>query len=148
MAGCYSFFGFLLKKAIFKNKMFHLGTKRRRVYWYRTLYVSVWNRVFELIIHSLALNYRTLKLTIIMALHVFLGDEPLTEGIRRCLVRVKGMAEMTWKHRKWAFPGKTLHTNSGRRAFPLFDAQYAASYNRRSRFPVWCILVTLFFDAF
>ena len=31
---------------------------------------------------------------------------------------------------------------------PLFDARYTASSNRRSRFPVWCILVTLFFDAF
>ena len=51
--------------------------------------------MFELIIHSLALNYRTFKLTIIMALHVFLGDEPLTEGIKRCLMRVKGMAEIT-----------------------------------------------------
>ena len=111
------FFGFLLKKAIFKNKMFHLGTKHRRVYWYRTLYVSVRNKVFKLIKHALALNYRTLNLTI-MALHVYLGDEPLTEGIKRCLMRVKGMAEMTWKQLKSAFPGKRMHTNSGRRTFP------------------------------
>lgn len=29
------------------------------------------------------------------ALHVFMGDEPLTEGIKGYLMRVKGMAEMT-----------------------------------------------------
>lgn len=52
------------------------------------------NKVFKLIKHALALNYRTLNLTI-MALHVYLGDEPLTEGIKRCLMRVKGMTEKT-----------------------------------------------------
>ena len=29
------------------------------------------------------------------ALHVFLGYEPLTEGIKRHLMRVEGMTEMT-----------------------------------------------------
>lgn len=51
--------------------------------------------MFKLIKHALALNYRTLKLTIIMALHVYLGDEPLTEGIKGYPMRVKGMTEMT-----------------------------------------------------
>ena len=50
--------------------------------------------MFKLIKHALALNYRTLNLTI-MALHVYLGDEPLTEGIRGYLMGVKGMAEKT-----------------------------------------------------
>ena len=31
---------------------------------------------------------------------------------------------------------------------PLFDARYTDSYNGRSRFPVWCLPVTPFFDAF
>ena len=151
MAERYSFFGFLLKKAIFKNKMFHLSTKRRRVYWYRTLYVSVRNKVFKLIKHALVLNYRTLNLTI-MALHVYLGDEPLTEGIKRCLMRVKGMNEKTWKRWKSAFLGKTLHTNSGKRTTPLRCTvygflQWAQSVSclvYTSNAVFWCFLVYLY----